>query len=113
MGRLLPCVILIASAIGCGNPSRATVDAAEQLPVDGPSTPGDFGAACSKHTDCQSGYCVEPVGNTGGVCSRVCNNDCPTDWECRDVTLPQADVKLCVPAAKQLCLACANDTECG
>ncbi|HUS31329.1 MAG TPA: MopE-related protein [Kofleriaceae bacterium] len=114
MGRPLSCAVLVALAIGCGNPSRSPIDSNDGgFNVDAPPEPGQFGGACSSHTDCESGYCIEPVGAHGGVCSRTCNDDCPQDWECRAVDLPQADVKVCVPAAKQLCLACQNDTECG
>ncbi len=113
MGKWLACVFVIAGAIGCGSPSRAPTDASETNSPDGAEQTGAFAAACSRHTDCESGYCVEPVGDTGGVCTRECSDDCPADWECRTVNLPQVDLQLCVPAAKQLCLACATDDECG
>jgi hypothetical protein len=106
-------VILIALSAACSSPSRSASDAGEQPTFDAEFTKGEFGGACSKHTDCTLGFCVEPVGNTGGVCSRTCADDCPEGWECRTVHLPEVDLPLCIPAAQQLCLACANDEECG
>lgn len=103
---------MIAGAVGCGSPSRAPTDGGDELAPDAPQPSGEFGGSCSKHTDCVAGYCVEPVGNVGGVCTRSCDDDCPEDWECRNVELPLVDLQLCVPAAPQLCLPCAGDVEC-
>ncbi len=113
VGARLACAVAIACAISCGAPSRAPVDGDVIEEPDAPAQPGEFDSACTKHTDCRSGYCVEALGASGGVCSRTCNDDCPAGWECRSVKLPEADVKVCVPSAPQLCLACASDTECG
>ena len=66
MGRALVCGIGIACAIGCGSPSRAT-DAGVQAVPDAHEQTGAFGGPCTRHTECASGYCVEPVGNTGGA----------------------------------------------
>ena len=112
VGARFACVLAVAWAIGCGTPARAPVDGSI-VEVDAAIEPGEFASPCTKNTDCIAGYCVEPVGDTGGVCTRTCDDDCPSGWECRLVKLPQAEVKLCVPAAPQLCLACASDTECG
>ena len=112
VGARFACAVAVALAFGCGNAPRAPIDGT-QSEIDAPAAPGEFGGACTKHSDCTSGYCVEPVGGTGGVCTKTCNDDCPSGWECRTVTLPEAQVKLCVPQAPQLCLTCATDNECG
>jgi hypothetical protein len=103
---------MLAIMVACGSPHE-TVDASGPSRHDAAVPTGDFGAACTSHADCLSGYCVEALGGVGGVCSRTCEDDCPADWQCREVEINQAAIKLCVPIAPQLCLACATDTECG
>ena len=53
------------------------------------------------------------IGGVGGVCTRTCNDDCPPDWNCREISVGESLQKVCVPNAPQLCLACATDNECG
>src|SRR5213079_1283759 len=65
------------------------------------------------HSECAGSYCVESVGGVGGVCTRTCSDDCPPEWTCRDVEFGADSVRVCVPDAPQLCLACADDAECG
>ena len=102
----------VAFAVGCGSP-KATIDAPPHQQADAPPPTGEFGAPCDQNGECVSNYCVEAVGGVGGVCTQTCNNDCPADWNCRQVTIDGNPVSLCVPNAPQLCLACASDTECG
>jgi hypothetical protein len=108
--RALAVTLLLA--IGCGS-SNETVDASGGSKYDAPPATGEFGDVCNRHGDCISGYCVEAIGGVGGVCTRPCNDDCPPDWACRDIQAGEGSVKLCVPNAPQLCLACATDAECG
>jgi hypothetical protein len=100
---------IAAWAIGCGEPQGSS-DAAPPR-SDAPPATGELGADCVRHGDCIDGYCVEAIGGVGGVCTRICNDDCPPDWSCREVRDPA--VRLCIPNAPQLCLACATDLECG
>jgi hypothetical protein len=102
----------LALAIGCGSP-KATIDAQAHRDIDAPPPTGMFGGPCDQNGECVSGYCVEAVGGVGGVCTQTCNNDCPADWNCRQLTINGSPVSLCVPNAPQLCLACASDAECG
>ncbi|MGE5186714.1 MAG: MopE-related protein [Acidobacteriota bacterium] len=104
-------VALAALACACSG-SHETTDAAA-VHDDAPPPTGMFGAPCSSNAECIDGYCVQPVGGVGGVCTRTCNNDCPADWTCRAVHVGDNPVELCIPNAPQLCLACAADTECG
>ncbi|HEY5944895.1 MAG TPA: MopE-related protein, partial [Kofleriaceae bacterium] len=112
MGGRFACVIAIAWAVGCGNPARDAVDAdVVDTGVDGP--PKQFGDPCTHHTECESGYCIEPAGGAGGECSRTCNDDCPTGWDCLPVDFPDGvNVRVCVPAKGRLCALCATDDEC-
>ena len=105
--------LVVALAIAaCGSPNEM-IDANTTPMADAPNPTGQFGDECSQHNDCVSGYCVEALGGVGGVCTRTCNNDCPADWNCRQVDIAGETTSLCVPNAPQLCLACASDSECG
>jgi hypothetical protein len=106
----LPCIVALIAA--CGSPNE-TVDASGPAKHDAAVATGEFGDECTSHGDCISNYCVEAIGGVGGVCTRTCNDDCPPDWNCREVELGGESIKLCVPNAPQLCLACATDVECG
>jgi hypothetical protein len=115
MGIRLACVIALAAAIGCGSSHRAPSDAADDGNVSMPDATfgnGQFGDPCTMHSDCASGYCVEPSPGYGGVCTMTCTDTCPQSYDCLSVTYPGATVKLCIPNAARLCSACATDTEC-
>jgi hypothetical protein len=73
----------------CG-PSSERSDApigsdASVLPPDAAADAGvtGFGDPCNSNGNCASGYCVEKAGTSGGVCTKECNNDCPTGWDCK------------------------------
>jgi hypothetical protein len=112
VGARYACVIAIATAIGCGSPRSEVIDAfgGDTPGVD--AAPGAFGDPCTHHTECVSGYCVEPAGGAGGNCSRTCNDDCPTGWDCLPVDFPEGTVRVCVLASGRLCALCATDGEC-
>jgi hypothetical protein len=102
--------IAIATLLACGSETRLSPDGSIDPPDSG--LIGEFGAPCTMHTDCTSGYCVEPVGGAGGVCSRVCDGDCPTGYDCLPVEFPTTEVQLCVPSTVRQCATCATDDEC-
>ncbi|HTM22861.1 MAG TPA: hypothetical protein VL172_20200, partial [Kofleriaceae bacterium] len=117
--RLVGAIALASAiaAIGCGAsgeappdapPADAGVDAAP--PIDGSTA--ELGDSCTRHADCVDGWCVEPPGGGGGVCSRECNDDCPTGWSCREVLLPDNTVNLCIPDVEHHCSRCTEDSEC-
>lgn len=114
MGARLWSVALIALAFGCGANARPDADAreADATEVDARIGTGQFGDACTSHLECLEGYCVEPTGGAGGVCSRVCTADCPTGFDCLPASFPQGDVMLCIPATGRLCAPCSADAEC-
>ena len=66
-----------------------------------------FGAACVTGRDCQSGICIDV--SSGGICSKPCSQDCPTDWGCRVVNL----TPVCVPPELAQCSDCTTDADCG
>src|SRR5262245_11342102 len=90
--------IACAIAFGCGTSPRLTDDGGTGPFPDTLSNAGEFGEPCTMHTDCKTGYCVEPAGGAGGVCSRTCDGDCPAGYDCLSVTFPNAPVQLCVPS---------------
>ena len=72
-----------------------------------------FGEECTRHADCgPGGWCVEAPGGNGGVCSRACADDCPANYDCRTVTVPDGPIRLCVPTTASQCAACAGDQQC-
>ncbi|MGM0576472.1 MAG: MopE-related protein [Myxococcota bacterium] len=78
---------------------------------DGPAGVGEFGAACDGNPDCFSGFCVE--GEAGFVCTKLCEETCPSGWSCKGVQTGQADVTfLCIPDVERLCAPCAADFQC-
>jgi len=108
-------VILMALGLGCGPDAPARIDASDlgDAPsVDAVVGNGRFGDACTSHLQCVEGYCVEPTGGAGGVCSRTCADDCPTGFDCLPVSFPEGDLALCIPATGRLCAPCAADGEC-
>jgi hypothetical protein len=88
------------------------VDAGADAAVD--AAPGlGFGEPCTGNRECESGVCIF-VG-TGGRCTRLCSDDCPTEWGCYgviDVIDPGEIDNVCVPVIDNLCTACSGDPEC-
>ena len=114
MGVRLACVVLLALASGCGPGSRGGSDAGvgDGAIPDADVGAGRFGDACTSHFECVENFCVEPIGGAGGVCSRQCNDDCPTGFDCLPAAFPQGAISLCIPASGRLCAPCAVDAEC-
>ncbi|MEZ4401920.1 MAG: hypothetical protein R3B06_17960 [Kofleriaceae bacterium] len=120
------CVVLMAAAglIGCasskvggtevdaGEVDGGAIDAAVDAGAD--ARPGlGFGEPCLGNAECDSQVCIF-VG-TGGRCTRLCDNDCPSDWGCFGVidVIEQGQVSnVCVPVVDQLCSPCSSDGEC-
>jgi hypothetical protein len=75
--------------------------------------PGDgcFMDKCSDNGDCQSGWCVEHMGE--GVCSQACSEECPQGWSCKQVGASDPDlVFVCVSNHSNLCKPCAGADSC-
>jgi cysteine-rich repeat protein len=72
---------------------------------------GCFLDPCSDGDDCQSGWCVEHMGDS--VCSRTCTAECPSGWTCRQVSDPGSDVVfICVSLQATLCRPCNASADC-
>src|SRR5688572_15788631 len=107
--RLMAIAVSLIAA--CGD-SRIVIDAGVGDSRTDAMGTGEFGDPCTGHEDCIEPFCVEPVGGAGGTCTRVCDDDCPTGWDCRPVQYPEGPVNLCIEASGRLCAPCANDAEC-
>ena len=90
----------------------AAPDAAPDL--DGPAcAPGEgcFLDPCGENADCQSGWCVEHMGD--GVCTSACTEECPDGWTCKAVAGTDPDlVYVCVSDHANLCKPCATAGDC-
>ena len=73
---------------------------------------GCFLDKCSENSDCQSGWCAQHMGE--GVCSVACQEECPSGWNCKQVTATGPDVAyICVSDHATLCRPCADGGDCG
>ncbi len=105
-----------AAGFACGADNlctTATVDAPIVDPMpDAPPKKG-FGDPCQNQGECQSQICI--LVGLSGVCSRLCNDDCPADYGCFGV-IGSVDANqvsnVCVPTSNQLCTPCQHDSEC-
>jgi len=88
------------------------VDVGPTTPLDvPPPDPGEVGAPCQANNECHSGYCVE--GPDGYVCSKQCEDECPTGWDCKGVQSGSQDlVFLCLPRLQPTCTPCTEDAQC-
>ncbi|MBI5369806.1 hypothetical protein HZA85_01255 [Candidatus Uhrbacteria bacterium] len=73
--------------------------------------PGDFGSPCLGNSDCNSGFCIE--ASQGKVCSRACVVDCPSGFQCANVSATGPDVLyICVSRFVRLCDPCKQHSDC-
>ncbi|MCB9734314.1 MAG: hypothetical protein H6745_17115 [Deltaproteobacteria bacterium] len=81
----------------------AAVDTAE------PPKPGEFGYACTRNDDCNSGWCIET--SQGRLCTRTCQTECPDFYDCREA--PGTDATfICLQRLKNLCDPCKTAEDC-
>ncbi|MBM4353921.1 MAG: hypothetical protein FJ109_09015 [Deltaproteobacteria bacterium] len=72
---------------------------------------GCFLDPCQQNTDCQSGFCVEHLGES--VCSMTCKEECPSGWACKQFSEAGRDlVYVCVSLHANLCKPCATGADC-
>jgi len=72
---------------------------------------GCFLDPCNEGKDCQSGYCVEHMGDA--VCTESCKEECPAGWTCKLLSDSGPDaVTLCVSDHSNLCKPCAGNSDC-
>ena len=72
---------------------------------------GCFGDNCSNNGECQSGWCVDHMGE--GTCTQACQAECPPGWSCQQVAGTEPDViYICVSEFANLCRPCAGANDC-
>lgn len=72
---------------------------------------GCFLDKCEENGDCQSGWCVDHMGDA--VCSMGCTEECPSGWSCQQVAGTAPDVVyVCVSDFANLCKPCASGDNC-
>ncbi len=72
---------------------------------------GCFLDPCTENAQCQSGWCVEHMGD--GVCTQVCQEECPPGWTCKAVGTGGPDMSwVCVSQVSNLCKPCATGADC-
>lgn len=73
---------------------------------------GCFLDECASNAACQSGWCVEHLGD--GVCTKNCQDECPAGWTCQQVAGTEPDVVfICVSDYANLCKPCGANGDCG
>ncbi len=71
---------------------------------------GCFLDKCDDNSQCQSGWCVEHLGE--GVCSTVCQEECPPGWSCEQVGAGPDTNFICVSGHANLCRPCGDGADC-
>ena len=72
---------------------------------------GCFLDQCSENNQCQSGWCVEHMGQN--VCTQTCQEECPPGWTCSQVGASDPDVIfICVSNFANLCRPCTSPLDC-
>ncbi len=72
---------------------------------------GCFGEPCQGPEDCQSGLCLDHMGDS--VCSDFCIEECPEGFQCQQITGTGSDVAFaCVSPFSHLCRPCQDDSGC-
>ncbi len=93
---------------------KAPTDGAVESEVASPqcqSGEGCFLDECGENNDCQSGWCVQHLGE--GVCSQSCQEECPPGWSCQQVAGTDPDVVyICVSDYANLCRPCHVNDDC-
>ena len=71
---------------------------------------GCFGEPCQTGGDCLSGICTLHLGER--VCSKTCDETCPTGWDCALVGRGSDGQYACISQFSHLCLPCASAGDC-
>jgi len=73
--------------------------------------PGGFGCPCQSGKDCNSGICVQHMGDL--VCTEPCVEECPGDgWTCKEYSGVGDPIFICLSDSANLCWPCASDSDC-
>jgi len=105
-----------ADVLDGGGDSLVTFDIEAQDASDAETAdcPGCFGAPCTENDDCNSGFCVPGPSEAGGsVCTKTCDNECPSGFSCRPISGSGADVSfICVYDHTVYCAPCDDASDC-
>jgi hypothetical protein len=71
---------------------------------------GCFGDPCEDAANCYSGLCAEHMGES--VCTKTCDEDCPTGWSCEQVNDGADPIYMCVSNVEHLCRPCLSAEDC-
>ena len=71
---------------------------------------GCFLDKCAENSDCQSGWCVEHMGE--GVCTVACTEECQQGWACKQAGGGPDLVYVCVSNHSNLCKPCNQTDDC-
>jgi hypothetical protein len=71
---------------------------------------GCFLDPCGENSDCQSGWCVEHMGEN--VCTIECTEECPPGWGCQQIGGGPDLSFVCVSNVSNLCKPCAVTSDC-
>ena len=111
---VLPDAMGIADKASPPLPDLLFFDVDVSSPDIGPQClPGEgcFLDPCDENGDCQSGWCVDHLGE--GVCTVPCSDECPAGWSCQQVAGTAPDlVFVCVSDFANLCRPCAGGADC-
>ena len=89
------------------------IDTGPDIPPILECEPGEgcFFDKCDAGSDCQSGWCVDHMGE--GVCTKTCQEECPAGWTCTLVVGTEPDlVFVCVSDYPNLCRPCSEADDC-
>jgi len=80
----------------------------------GPPCPGCFGSPCDDNAECNSGWCVPGPSEAGGsVCTKTCQDECPSGFSCRPISTSGADVAfICIYDHTVYCAPCDDASDC-
>jgi len=73
----------------------------------------EFGEPCEDNMECKSDYCL--AHTTGGFCTRLCAEGCPSGFVCKRVPDPHGGTErigLCALDRNRLCKECTEDLDC-
>ncbi len=65
---------------------------------------------CDDNGQCLSGWCVEHMGE--GVCTQLCQEECPPGWSCRQAGTGPDLASICVSNVSNLCKPCVTTEGC-
>ena len=108
----IPEVVSEVANDGRGEPDTWQFDTSPDVPFAEcePGT-GCFLDPCTENSQCQSGFCVDHLGE--GVCSQLCQEECPPGWSCQQVGAGGPDLSFaCVSKVANLCRPCGGGADC-